>query len=308
MSLELNQATLLSIGSLLGAALIFHFLKSQANAQALTSPPWTIWQLCVFLVAMDVIGALVGFVVRPYLSALRESFGFIRFLLEWYELSAVVLFMYVFRAGPSTVGLGTDQLSADSILVGMKWGFAQLCALMVLGMLAPKALMKAFNNDMSAIGLSTHPGIDQMGISGALAELMKVVYGMVLVSLKEEIEYRGLLYKTLRVRMSASFSAVVSSICFLAPHGVLSLPIFAMGLGTALLLEKYGSLVPAILIHVIWNIGMRIAGWCLIVFQIDATVLFKMGFLVTFLGALGAWAALRIRAYERRVAVQIGRV
>ncbi|MCS6293098.1 MAG: CPBP family intramembrane metalloprotease [Nitrospira sp.] len=297
MSIVLNQYTLLAIGSLLGAALVFQFLKNQANGQVLAPQPWTIWQLCLFLVAMNVIGAIVGFVIRPYLSVLRESFGFARFLLEWYELLAIVLFVYVFRSGPSTVGLGREHLSIENTLIGMKWGFALLCVLMVLGMLAPKALAKVFNDQMTALGLGAHSGIDQMGISGALTEVLKITYGMVLVSLTEEIEYRGLLYKTLRVRMSRFFAALVSSICFLAPHGVLSLSVFAMGLVTAILLEKYGSLVPAILIHAIWDIGMRVAKWCLVVFQIEATLLFKMGFLITFLGAVGAWAALRIRAH-----------
>lgn len=297
MSIVLNQYTLLSIGSLLGAALVFQSLKKQSDGQALAPLPWAIWQLCLFLVAMNVIGALVGFVIQPYLSVLRESFGLARFLLEWYELFAVVLFLCIFRSGPSTVGLGREHLSIENTLIGMKWGFAQLCVLMVLGMLAPKVLAKGFNNDMTALGLGTHPGIDQMGISGALTELMKVIYGTVLVSLNEEIEYRGLLYKALRVRMSCFLAAFVSAVCFLAPHGVLSPSVFAMGFGTAVLVEKYGSLIPAILIHAMWNIGMRVAKWCIVVFQVEAVVLFKIGFLITLLGAAGAWAALRVRAH-----------
>lgn len=297
MSIVLNQYTLLAIVSLLGAAIVFQFLKDQANGQALAPQPWTIWQLCAFLVAMHVIGAIVGFVIRPYVSALRESFGFARFLLEWYELFAIVLFVYIFRTGPSTVGLGREHLSIDNALIGMKWGFALLCVLMLLGMLAPKALAKVFNDQMAALGLGAHSDLDQMGISGVLTVALKVTYGMAVVSLTEEIEYRGLLYKALRVRMSPSVAALVSSICYLAPHGVLSPPVFVMGLGGAILLEKYGSLVPAILLHAMWNIGMRVAKWCLVVFQVDASVLFKMGFLITFLGTVGAWAALRIRVH-----------
>lgn len=293
------QSALVSVGSLLGAASVFHVLKTQPAQQTLPIPPWTIWQLCWFLSAMNIIGALVASAIQPHIPVLREAFGLGTVLLESYQLIAIIIFLYIFRSDLTMMGLGREQLRSEAILIGVKWGFAALCAVMFLGMVSSQAIMKSFVFYTSALGKQGE--LAQLGINELLSELMTVIIGMGLVSLIEEIAYRGLLYKTLRVRMSPSLAAFVSSLCFAFPHAVLSVPIFLMGYGNALLLEKYGSLVPAILIHATWNIGMRVVGWCLIVFQIDATALFKVGFLVTFLGALSAWVALRIRAHEREM-------
>lgn len=293
MSIVLNQSMLLSICSLLGAASGFYFLKNQADGRTLPTPPWTIWQLCCFLVVLDVAGALVTGFVQPYALILRETFGFGTVLLESYQLIAILFFLHIFHSGLPAVGLGLGHLSLEKVLIGVKWGFGALCVVMFLGMLSPQTMMKSFK--LYAYALGKQAELAQVGINELLPELLKVILGMGLVSLTEEIAYRGLLYTTLRVRMGPPLATITSSLCFLAPHGMLNVPIFLMGCGNALLLEKYGSLVPGIMIHAIWNIGMRVAGWCLIVLQINAKIFFEMGFLVTLLGAISAWASLRLR-------------
>ncbi len=293
MSIVLNQSTLLSIYSLLGVAIGFHFLKNQADGRVLPTPPWTIWQLCGFLVVLDIVGALVTGFVRPYASILRETFGFGTVLLASYQLIAVLVFLRTFHSGLPTVGLSLGHLSLEKVLIGVKWGFGALCVVMFFGMLSPQTMLKSFS--LYAYALGKQAQLAQISINELLPELLKVIYGMGLVSVTEEIAYRGLLYTTLRVRMGLPLATITSSLCFLAPHGVLNVPIFLMGCGNAFLLEKYGSLVPGIMIHAIWNIGMRVAGWCLIALQINAKLFFEMGFLVTFLGGISAWAALRLR-------------
>jgi len=295
----LSQPAVLSIVSLLGAALVFYCLQNRIEISAVPYPPWTIWQICLFLIALNVSVVVIDAFITPNSWFLRELFG--QFVLELYPLSAVLLFLYMFSSGLTQVGLAFDHRLSDSILIGMKWGFGALCVLMVLGLLLPDDMLRHFKGYRHVLG--NQVDLIRNSTSGAISEVLKVLIGMSLVSLTEEIAYRGLLYRTLRVRMRPLLATVISAGCFLAPHGVASLPIFLMGCGNAVLFEKYGSLVPGIVIHATWNIGFTVIAWFLVASEINARTFFEIGFLGTFVASLGAWAASRIRAHEARVAL-----
>lgn len=295
----LSLPMVLSIVSLLGAALVFYCLQDRVEIPAVPLPPWAIWQICLFLIALQASDEVIGVFISPSSWFLREILG--QLVLGLYPLIAVLLFLYMFSSGPTAVGLVLDHRSSGFILIGMKWGFGALCVWMVLGWLLPDDMMKLFKAYKHV--LANQNAVIHTSISSAIFELSKVVLGMIVVSVTEEIAYRGLLYRTLRVRMGPLLATVISAACFLAPHGVASVQVFVMGCGNALLYEKYGSLVPAVVIHAIWNIGWTVTAWSLVVLEVSARTFFEIGFLVTFLASLGAWAASRIRAHERLVAL-----
>jgi len=218
-----------------------------------------------------------------------------------YDLIAVLLFLYLFNAGLGSLGLAIDQFSTKHILVGVKWGCAALCVMLVLFWLLPEDAMKPFR--VFKREFAQQQALATGGILYAITQLLKLTVGMGIVSLSEEMTYRGLLYKTLRVRMRPWLATVVSAWCYVVPHGVASPNIFLMGCGNAVLLEKYGSLLPAVMVHFLWNIGLEITAWFLIVEQVTARTVFEVGFLITFLGWLSAWAALRIRQHQAVLSV-----
>lgn len=164
-----------------------------------------------------------------------------------------------------------------------------LCVAMFLGLLDPDVIRSSFEKYKDIPVSQIH-----QGISGMAIEFLKSMAVLMVVSLAEEVIYRGMLYRTLRRRMAPWLATFISASCFMLPHGVVSLPLFIMACGFAILFEKYDSLGPAVLVHAIWNIGLLTLGCFLITLHIDARTVFGIGFLVTFLIWFSAWAELRI--------------
>lgn len=165
---------------------------------------------------------------------------------------------------------------------------------MFLGLLDPEVVRLSFDKYRDSPENQT-----RLSNSGMTMEFFKMVIGLMVVSLVEEMIYRGMFYRTLRERMTPWLATIFSASCFTLPHGVVSLPLFIMACGNAILVEKYGSLGPAVLVHAIWNVGLLTTGWFLITLQVDARTVFGIGFLVTFLIWCWAWATLRISNIKR---------
>ncbi|MFP4539691.1 MAG: CPBP family intramembrane glutamic endopeptidase [Candidatus Paceibacterota bacterium] len=77
----------------------------------------------------------------------------------------------------------------------------------------------------------------------------------VLIPIAEEIYFRGLIFRYLRQYKPFIFSALLSSFIFAVLHIHPSLMIFAfiLGLTSALVYEKSGNIIPALLVHIIVN-------------------------------------------------------
>ena len=82
-----------------------------------------------------------------------------------------------------------------------------------------------------------------------------VFLGVVLAPVVEEIVFRGLLHGWLRVRWGARTAGVVSAALFAAAHANLGayLPLFFLGLVLSSLVERTGSLLPAMTYHACFN-------------------------------------------------------
>ena len=74
----------------------------------------------------------------------------------------------------------------------------------------------------------------------------------------EEIFFRGFAYQAFRTRFGVRFAILVTAAIFALLHWHLAafLPIFILGLCLASLVEKTGSLVPSMTLHMIHNLIM----------------------------------------------------
>ncbi|RYD28341.1 MAG: CPBP family intramembrane metalloprotease, partial [Verrucomicrobiaceae bacterium] len=91
-----------------------------------------------------------------------------------------------------------------------------------------------------------------------------IVSACLVAPVAEEILYRGVLFRSLANRTGVWAAAALSAVIFSAVHfydlqGFLSVAIF--GFAAALLYAATGSLLPAILLHVLHNALIKIPAW-----------------------------------------------
>lgn len=82
-----------------------------------------------------------------------------------------------------------------------------------------------------------------------------IVLACVIGPIIEEIFFRGFCYPAIKKRWGKAFAVFITAFVFAAIHGSLFafLPVFILGIALAFLYEKYGSLVPSIVMHVVHN-------------------------------------------------------
>jgi membrane protease YdiL (CAAX protease family) len=94
------------------------------------------------------------------------------------------------------------------------------------------------------------------GVSISAAETALLFLDAAIVApIVEELVFRGFLYRYFRARWGIATSVVASSLIFAVVHPALPLmpAIFVLGVGLALVAERYSSLYPSMLIHGIHN-------------------------------------------------------
>ena len=110
------------------------------------------------------------------------------------------------------------------------------------------------------MGLGSHwaQGVQERLVFGSTETVIFSVINIIIwTSIFEEIGFRGLIYTSLRQRLTPTIAIVISALLFSALHlksvnGFLS--IFWSGLILAYAYEKYRSLLPGIMIHSIGNL------------------------------------------------------
>jgi membrane protease YdiL (CAAX protease family) len=124
------------------------------------------------------------------------------------------------------------------------WWVATVVALRVLDIVYAGLFHPAAGATALALGAAQGP---QMV---AFAALMICIAPVI-----EEALCRGVLYRALRTRCRATFAAPVSSLVFVLPHLETQMLVvhIALGLGLCILVERTGSLLPAIMLHSIIN-------------------------------------------------------
>jgi membrane protease YdiL (CAAX protease family) len=125
-----------------------------------------------------------------------------------------------------------------------------------IGLVALGAVAVALTNALWLQGVLGEP-IQSLGFSLHVSTLSKVVIGVQLcvsAPVIEEIFFRGLLYRTLRNRMSIVSAALIAGFLFGAIHGIAYPlntlpPRMVFGVIACLLYERTGSLYPSMALH-----------------------------------------------------------
>ena len=162
----------------------------------------------------------------------------------------MVAWVIVRRLGASWSSMGfrperrVGRARLDTGVVSMIMiGFGALLGYAILKGLVPQPLEPAAVPYLPIVG-------NALGFAAALASLALVP------ALVEETVFRGLLYHRLRAQFGAGTSIFTSAIVFALGHRweprTLALT-FALGLVTALLVERHHSLYPAIGVHFVKN-------------------------------------------------------
>jgi membrane protease YdiL (CAAX protease family) len=206
----------------------------------------------VYFVAQVVLGAAIGFVLiargtsPDALAALFESEGATILLLALAgaaALAGVGLVALVRRRGWGMFGL--RRVSAKWLLLG--------AGAVVLGYVANVvifALYAAVTGDAS----DPQEALKGAALGTAPRFALLVLLGGVLVPFTEELLFRGLLYAWLR-RWGVPLAVVASALVFGLFHGfsVVFFTAAFLGMISALLYEKSGSLWPSVVMHSLNN-------------------------------------------------------
>lgn len=88
----------------------------------------------------------------------------------------------------------------------------------------------------------------------------RILLGIIIAALApimEELFFRGILYKTIRLAFTPKFSIPFTAFLFAILHSdpLGFLPLFSMGCLLAFIAEKSGTIVPGMIMHSLWNGG-----------------------------------------------------
>lgn len=229
---------------------------------------WTIIEVAAFFIILDVIGALM----HSFTDDLNLSF--LMRLCVWVLLNLFGLwgfFAYV-KQPLSAIGLSRHR-SSYLILLGLKVVLYGLLVIWIMAAFLPVTRVSpTFEESHGSKYYSSFQGTDlNQAVPMFLIQLLCVAG---LGSL-EEIKYRGLLYSSLRKKLGSRPAIVVNALCFMTAHGTPNLVLFVIGCMSAWLLEKYRSVIPGIVVHLVWNIAMYVAGWFISVLKVSPNTFYQ---------------------------------
>lgn len=130
-------------------------------------------------------------------------------------------------------------------------GYMGMVPLVVVSGLISHALLpqeKMSSNPILYVLLSNEAILNRF-----LLGLLLTVYA----PLMEEILFRGILYRTLRIKFTPFLAISLSAFTFAFLHNdpLGFFPIFSIGFALAFVAERSGTLLPGMLIHSLWNAG-----------------------------------------------------
>lgn len=110
-----------------------------------------------------------------------------------------------------------------------------------------------FSVFMGPIGEQTQQSYDNM--FGSETTLAMYIFMAVATPMIEEIIFRGLIHKNMREVMPRGAAVILSSLCFGLCHGEFYRVVYAtlLGILLAAVCEKYGSILPSVIIHTAFN-------------------------------------------------------
>ena len=208
--------------------------------------PWNLWEVALVFIVIEWVQHLVtdGFAAVAGAKA-RELGEILSFPVPF----AGLCIFFFFSLGPQrTINVfGLNHRSGDlQILFGVRWTLLYLTSVLifVIGILGGEGLSQG------KLFQTAQRQWEVWGWSGFLRQfLAEVLAGSTL----EEFMFRGLLYATIRQKISMWPAILITSIVFMLAHGINSYGMFFIGIFLCLLVEKSHSLLPSIAAHISHN-------------------------------------------------------
>lgn len=101
--------------------------------------------------------------------------------------------------------------------------------------------------------------LGSLGLQNSIQSIIYVLSVAIITPVKEEILFRGILYRFLEKRYNFLVSIMISSFVFGILHGGLLITATIMGMVFAMLYKKTQSIIPGIILHVVWNLLVSIS-------------------------------------------------
>lgn len=101
--------------------------------------------------------------------------------------------------------------------------------------------------------------LGSLGLQNSIQSIIYVLSVAIITPVKEEILFRGILYRFLEKRYNFLVSIMISSFVFGILHGGLLITATIMGMVFAMLYKKTQSIIPSIILHIVWNLLVSIS-------------------------------------------------
>lgn len=230
-------------------------LTSKSNNIALKNPKWNFWQALYLILLIYLLEFVLGWLELPsYLGSLK---GFINYLIIGFgegfiSILALILFFKLLQR-PLT-DLGLMNLGWRSISIGLIGGIFLFVVVGILGNLLVNYLGIP---DPQSFALVVE------GADSTWQFILLLFLGGVIVPLKEELVFRGLIYPPLRKAYGRWSGIILTALFFGIMHFDLIRfwPLVLGGIVLTWLYEKTQNLWSSIIAHGVWNILMTILMW-----------------------------------------------
>jgi len=221
----------------------------------LENPKWNFWQALYLILLVYLVEYILGWLQPLDNPGYLE--GYVNYLVIGFGegllfLAALFLFLKLMRSSPTDLGLADFGLKSifggiiGGIVLFLLVGFSGDFIARLLGVPKPQSF---------ALVLQGTDSLWQM--------LPLILLGGIIVPLKEELIFRGLIYPPLRKSYGRRGGMLFSALFFALLHFdvVRFLPLFIGGFILTWLYEKTKSLWTSIIAHGVWNILMTILMW-----------------------------------------------
>ncbi|MED2184525.1 MULTISPECIES: CPBP family intramembrane glutamic endopeptidase [Bacillus cereus group] len=101
--------------------------------------------------------------------------------------------------------------------------------------------------------------LGSLGLQNSIQSIIYVLSVAIITPVKEEILFRGILYRFLEKRYNFLVSIIISSFIFGILHEGLLITATIMGMVFAMLYKKTQSIIPSIMLHIVWNLLVSIS-------------------------------------------------
>ncbi|MBJ7998199.1 MULTISPECIES: CPBP family intramembrane glutamic endopeptidase [Bacillus cereus group] len=99
---------------------------------------------------------------------------------------------------------------------------------------------------------------DELGVTtlkeGFFQPIIYLISVAIITPIKEEVLYRGILYRFLESKYNFIIGMFISSVVFGLLHGGFPITAIIMGMVFAILYKKTQSIFPSIVLHILWNL------------------------------------------------------